>query len=335
MPSHSLSLFSRLVTFSLVLSFALIVLSSLMRLSNQGLGCDDWPDCYGRVDIVKYAGDMDVSASRGLQPGALAPPTVVERAHRGVASLLLVFILAFVIVAWRKRKDSGPAMFLPFAALFVTLFLAVLGVLYGSPLLRPPVVMANLLGGMILLGLLWWLYLSQRRRPAGEGAPEAGSLRKWALIGLALVVMQTALGGWVSSNFSALACSTFPFCNGAEMNIAAGFTLRPLLDVTPEGQVIVGQAATTAIHVVHRLGALLVLLFVGWLGYRLLKQGTRLRGLGMAILVLLGLQVVLGVATVIFSSPLGLVVTHNATAALLWLALLALIHRLPQTPARQ
>jgi len=335
MPSHSSSLFSKLVTVSLILSFALIILSSLMRLSNQGLGCDDWPDCYGRVDIVKYAGDMDVSASGGLQPGALAPPTGVERAHRGVASLLLVFILALVIVAWRKRKDSGPGMVLPFAALFVTLFLAVLGVMYGSPLLRPPVVLANLLGGMILFSLLWWLQLAQRRRPAGAVSPETESLRRWALLGLGLVVVQTALGGWVSSNFSALACPSFPFCGGAEMNIAAGFTLRQLLEVSPQGRVVIDPAATVAIQVVHRLGALVVVSFLTWLGYRLLQQGGRPRALGMILLALLGLQVLLGAATVILASPLGVVVSHNATAALLWLALLTLIHDLssPQTVA--
>ena len=305
-----------------------------MRLSNQGLGCDDWPDCYGRIDIVKYAGDIAAPASRGLQPGTLAPPTAVERAHRGVASVLLVFILAFVIVAWRKRKDSGPRMALPLAALAVTLLLAVLGVLYGSPLLRPPVVMANLLGGMTLLGLLWWLHLSQGREPAVDISPEAEGLRKWVLPGLLLVVAQTALGGWVSANFSALACPTFPLCDGVlwpAMDIPAGFTLRHLLAVSPEGRVVVEQAATLAVHMVHRLGAVLVLLFVGWLGYRALTLGGRIRGLGMAIFVLLGLQVLLGMAMIVFSAPLGVVVMHNATAALLWLTLLALIYRLPQS----
>ncbi len=306
-----------------------------MRLSNQGLGCDDWPDCYGRIDVVKYAGDIAATTSRSLQPGTLAPPTAVERAHRGVASALLVLIVALVIVAWRKRKDSGlRIMALPLAALAVTLSLAVLGVLYGSPLLRPPVVMANLLGGMVLLGLLWWLHLSLGQGPAADISPEAERLRKWALLGLALVVTQTALGGWVSSNFSALACPTFPLCNGVlwpEMDMPAGFTLRHLLLVSPEGRVVVEPAATLAVHMVHRLGALFVVLFVGWLGYRALKRDGRIRRLGRIVFVLLGLQVLLGMAVVVFSAPLGLVVTHNATAALLWLTLLALIHRLSKS----
>ncbi|HEB92738.1 MAG TPA: heme A synthase [Gammaproteobacteria bacterium] len=252
----------------------------------------------------------------------------------GVASVLLMFIVALVIVAWRQRKDSGPGMTLPLGALAVTLFLAVLGVLYGSPLLRPPVVMANLLGGMALLGMLWWLYLSQHPGSTADTSPGAERLRKWALLGLALVVAQTALGGWVSSNFSALACPTFPLCKGVlwpEMDIPAGFTLRHLLVVSPEGRVVVELAATLAVHMVHRLGAVLVLLFVAWLGYRALKLGGRTRSLGMVVFVLLGLQVLLGMAVVVFSAPLGVVVTHNATAALLWLTLLALIHRLPQS----
>ncbi len=329
MSKQSSSLFAWLVTVSLILSFALIVLSSLMRLSNQGLGCDDWPDCYGRVDVVKYAGDIAATDSRGLQPGTLAPPTAVERAHRGVASLLLVLILAVVIVAWRRRRGAGPGLTLPLEALTITLVLAVLGVMYGSPLLRPPVVMANLLGGMALLGVLWWLHLSQgrERTPPAAGAE---SLRAWAMLGLMLVVVQTVLGGWVSSNFSALACPTLFTCNGAGMDFSAGFTLRQLLDVSPQGRVIMEPAAMAAIHVTHRLSAVLVLLFVAWLGYRLLKQEGRVRIMGMILLVLLGLQVLLGIMTVIFGSPLGVVVTHNATAALLWLTLLALIHRLSQ-----
>ncbi len=334
MPNRFASLFAKLVTVSLILSFTLIVLSSLMRLSNQGLGCDDWPACYGRVDIAKYAGDIGATDSRGLQPGALAPPSAVERAHRGVASTLLVFILAVAIVAWRRRKGVGPGMALPLAAFVITLLLAVLGVMYGSPLLRPPIVMANLLGGMVLLGVLWWLWLNQgRREVATEASVVAASLRKWALLGLALVVAQTALGGWVSSNFSALACPALPFCGGAEMDIAAGFTLRQLLEVSPQGRVVMEPAATVGIHVMHRLGALLVLAFLVWLGYRLLKQDGRPRTLGMVLLALLGLQILLGMAVAMLGSPLGMVVSHNATAALLWLTLLALIHDLssPQT----
>ncbi len=186
----------------------------------------------------------------------------------------------------------------------------------------------------ILLGVLWWLWLSQRHREAVAGASVAAeSLRKWTLLGLALVVVQTALGGWVSSNFSALACPSFPFCGGAEMNIAAGFTLRQLLEVSSQGRVVIEPAATVAIHVMHRLGALLVVSFLAWLGYRLLKQDGRPRTLGMILLALLGLQALLGMAIVILGSPLGVVVSHNATAALLWLTLLALIHDLssPQT----
>ena len=334
MPFFSFdSLFSRLVAFSLLLSFLLIVLSSLMRLSNQGLGCEDWPACYDRVDVVKYAEDIGVAPPRAVQPEALTPVTPVERAHRFVASLLLLSILAFVVVAWRGRKKRQQGLVLPLAILAVTLFLAVLGILYGSPLLRPPVVMANLLGGMALLGLLWWLHLSQGSRAAAEEASSANALRTWAVIGLLAIVVQTALGGWMSSNFAALACTTFPHCNGAwwpAMDIAEGFRLRQTLPVSAEGRVLTDPAAITGIHMVHRLSAILVILAVGWLAYRAFPLGGRLRQVALASLALVAVQAGLGIGVVLLGSPLATVVLHNAVAALLWLSMITLIRFLPR-----
>jgi cytochrome c oxidase assembly protein subunit 15 len=335
MSNNPHSLFARLVAISLVLSLALVVLSSLMRLSNQGLGCADWPACYGYVDVIKYAGDIGASGSRVAQPEALAPVTFVERAHRVVASLLLLFIIAIVVVAWQRRKDLEQRIALPLAIFGVSLFLAVLGIWYGSPLLRPPVVMGNLLGGMALLGLLWWLRLSVGSRSVQRISHNPESLRKWAVLGLVLVIAQIALGGWVSSNFAALACKTFPLCNGSlwpEMNIAKGFTVQHTLDVSAEGKVFIDQAAVTGIHMVHRISAIFVLLFVGWLGYRAVKLGGRFRTTGMASLAILISQVLVGVAIVILSSPLSVVVTHNTLAALLCLSIIKLIYETKRSP---
>lgn len=333
MSNYPHSLFARLVAISLVLSLALVVLSSLMRLSNQGLGCADWPACYGYVDVIKYAGDM-ASGSRVAQPEALAPVTFVERAHRVVASLLLLFIIAIVVVAWQRRKDLEQRIVLPLTILGMSLFLAVLGVWYGSPLLRPPVVMGNLLGGMALLGLLWWLRLSMGSRSVQRISHNPEALRKWAVLGLVLVIAQTALGGWVSSNFAALACETFPHCNGSwwpAMNIAKGFTVQHTLDVSAEGKVLIDQAAVIGIHMAHRISAIFVLLFVGWLGYRAVQLGGRFRAMGIATLAILISQALLGIAVVMFSSPLSVVVAHNALAALLWLSIITIIYRLPQS----
>ncbi|OGT18823.1 MAG: hypothetical protein A2V90_01755 [Gammaproteobacteria bacterium RBG_16_57_12] len=324
------SLFARLVAIAFLLSFALIVLSSLMRLSNQGLGCTGWPECFGYVDAARYARDIAASDFGFAQPSAITPPTAVERAHRVVASLLLLFIIAITVVAWRRRKEPGMPVVVPFVILGISLLLSVLGIWYGSPLLRPPVIMANLLGGIALLGSFWWLYLAQGPRQIN---PRHRTLRTWAALGLMAVVTQTALGGWISSHFAALACTTFPDCNGSwwpAMNFSEGFSVQQLLEVNGEGKVIFSSAAAASLHVAHRMGAGLVILLVGWLGYKAIRLGGRLRTIGSILLAALLLQVLLGISVVIFSVPLVAVVTHSAMAALLWLGIITLIYYLRQ-----
>lgn len=330
MFSFPKSLFARLVAVSLVFSLALVILSSLMRLSNQGLGCDDWPECYGSIDVVKYARDIDTPGSASARTSAIVPGTFVERAHRVVASILQLLIIAIAVIAWMRRKNPGQHVVLPIVLLGLSLFLAFLGVWYGSPLLRPIIVMVNLLGGITMVGVFWWLWLSLIREPA-RNTHSIGAYRKWAIAGLVVVIVQTALGGWMSSNFAALACSNFPDCNGSwwpEMNVSAGFTVRSKLDVDAEGRVVVDQAAATGIHMAHRVGAAFVLLFIAWLGYKAMKLGGRFRAVGRAILTILLLQVLIGVTVVIFGSPLYVVVAHNFEAALLWLSIITLIYYL-------
>jgi cytochrome c oxidase assembly protein subunit 15 len=300
-----------------------------MRLSNQGLGCDDWPDCYGSIDVVKYARDVGAPESAPARTSAITPPTFVERAHRIVASVLQLFIMAIAIIAWLRRKNPEQYVALPAALLGLSLFLAFLGIWYGSPLLRPVVVMANLLGGIVMVGMFWWLWLSLIREPVRNTC--VGAYRKWAIAGLVVVIIQTSLGGWMSSNFAALACNTFPDCNGSwwpDMNISEGFTMRSKLDVDAEGRVIVDQAAVTGIHMMHRVGAAFVLLFVGWLGYKVMKLGGRFYAVGRVILIILLLQVLIGITVVIFGSPLSIVVVHNLEATLLWLSIITLIYYL-------
>ncbi|NOZ52894.1 MAG: heme A synthase [Gammaproteobacteria bacterium] len=330
MFSYPKSLFARLVAVSLVFSLALVVLSSLMRLSNQGLGCGDWPECYDSIDVVKYARDIDSPESTITRTSAIVPDTFVERAHRLVASSLQLFIIAISIIAWLKRKNPGQPVALPIVLLGLSLFLAFLGVWYGSPLLRPPVVMANLLGGITMVGMFWWLWLSLIRAPVHH-THSVVAYRKWAIAGLLVVIIQTSLGGWMSSNFAALACTTFPDCNGSwwpDMNVSKGFTVRSKLDVDTDGKVIVDQAAAISIQMAHRVGAIFVLLFIGCLGYKVTKLGGRFRAVGRAILIILLLQVVIGITVVLFGSPLYVVVAHNFEATLLWLSIITLIYYL-------
>lgn len=325
-------MFARLVAISLALSFAVIVLSSLMRLSNLGLGCAGWPECYGQIHAFALGGDPDQSSAGPDNSQVFVPDSFVGRGHRAVASLLLLAVIAMAAIAWRRRSDPRQPVALPMVLLGLSLFLALIGVWFGSPLLRPQVTLANLLGGMTMLALLWWLYLSVRGGPVRGGVSRRTVVyRLWAVLGLTAVIVQTAIGGWVSANFAALACTTFPDCNGSwwpPMNISEGLSLTRTLAVDADGKVIINQAAVTAIHMVHRIGAVFVLLFLGVLGYKTAKLGGRFLVVGIAILAILLLQALMGIAVVVFSAPLLVVVAHNAVAALLWLAVITLIHSL-------
>lgn len=329
------SAFARLVAVSLALSLAVIVLSALMRLSNQGLECAGWPECYGQIHAPGAVANP--SAAGPSRSQAILPNSFIDRGHRAVASLLLLAVIAMAAIAWRRRGDPRQSVALPMSLLGLSLFLALLGVWFGSPLLKPPVTLANLLGGMAMLALLWWLYLTTRGDAARDVPARALIYRRWAVLGLAAVIVQTALGGWTSANFAALACTTFPDCNGSwwpPMDVAEAFSLSRTLAVDADGKVIIHEAAVTAIHMAHRIGAAFVLLFVGVLGYKAARLGGRLQAAGVAILAILLLQVSLGVAVVVFSAPLYAVVAHNAAAALLWLALITLIYFLSRSVDR-
>ena len=331
MVNYPKSMFARLVAISLALSFAVIVFSSLMRLSNLGLECAGWPECYGQIRAPGFADDPDPAVVGSEGPQVFIPDSFVGRGHRAVASLLLLAVIAMAIIAWQRRGDPRQPVALPMALLGLSLFLALIGVWYGTPLLRPPVALANILGGMAMLALLWWLYLFVRGGPVRGGSRRVVMYRRWAVLGLTAVVAQTALGGWMSANFAALACTTFPDCNGSwwpPMNIAEGFSLSRTLAVNADGKVAIDQAVVTAIHMVHRIGAVFVLLFVGGLGYKTARLGGRFLVIGIAILAILLVQASIGIAVVVFSAPLLVVVAHNAVAALLWLAVITLIYSL-------
>jgi heme a synthase len=216
----------------------------------------------------------------------------------------------------------------------LTVFLSVLGYKTPSPLL-PWVTLSNLLGGMTMLAMLWWL--GQRSVSSGTDAAQARGLRPWAVAGAGIVFFQIALGGWVSANFAALACTDLPGCGGypwADGPWYESFNLLRVLPVTDSGAVITGDTGKI-IHLAHRLGAVFTSLYIGWLAWRAFSLGNRYRAAGIAILVFLLLQIALGISAVMFSLPVTVVTGHNAGAALLLLSVVNLIHHLtPPTGQR-
>jgi heme a synthase len=289
---------------TLALAFVVVVVGAYVRLSDAGLGCPDWPLCYGQP-LPRDIADADALAKAWKEMG-----------HRYLAGLLGLSILVLTVWGWRARHARGLAT----ALLALLVFQATLGAWTVTMLLKPAIVTAHLLGGMAILGLLAWLALSFLYRPA---APEARSLAIPAAVALALVAVQVLLGGWVSANYAALACPDVPLCLGElvpPMDFGNAFHVLRELGQTPEGELLSRQALT-AIHWLHRMFALVVVAVLAWVAYRTWPVSRTLSALIAALVVL---QFSLGVANVVVSRPLALAAAHNAGAALLVIALVVL-----------
>lgn len=324
-----MSAYRNLVLLALMLTLGVVSLGAFVRLSDAGLGCPDWPGCYGKLTPHHAAEAID--AAIAAQPDG--PVTHVkawkEMVHRYFAGTLGMLVLGLTVLAWRRRRDTrgGPA--LPVLLLGLIVFQALLGMWTVTQLLKPLVVTAHLLGGMATLSLLLWLWLRERGDASPGYSARVDHLRASATLALALVVIQIALGGWVSSNYAALACTDFPLCQGAwapAMDFEHGFTLQRELGETAAGELL-PLTALTAIHWTHRAMALIVVLYLAWLISRLLRA-PGYAALALALAALLALQVTLGISNVLLSLPLGLAVAHNTGAALLLAALVLLNYRL-------
>ena len=296
--------FSLLVMATLGLAFIVVVAGAYVRLSDAGLGCPDWPLCYGRP------------VPGGIADGDALAKAWKEMGHRYVAGVLGVLILFMSVLAWKLRRSQWPATVL----LALVIFQAALGAWTVTMLLKPAIVTAHLLGGMAILGALTWLALAQF---FPSGRPWAGGLKLPAVLGLAVLSAQIALGGWVSSNYAALACPDLPLCRGEvfpPMDFGNAFHVHRELGQTPEGTLLPLEALT-AIHWVHRAFALAVVVVLAWVAIRTFRAS---RALAVAIGGLLLIQFSVGAANVLVSRPLALAAAHNAGAALLVIALVVL-----------
>jgi cytochrome c oxidase assembly protein subunit 15 len=257
-----------------------------------------------------------------------------EMVHRYLAGALVLLVVAINVLAWRPRhRETGMRGFAA-VLLGLILFQAALGMWTVTLKLLPVVVMAHLLGGLATLSLLVWLTLGTRERPAPQGSGAAyRPLKPLILLGLVVLVVQLALGGWTSANYAALACPDFPLCHGQvwpEANFRDGFTLWREIGVDYEGGVL-DLRSRTAIHLTHRVGAAVVAAILGLLVLRLLsKSGSRTGGGILGILLLT--QLLLGVLNVVLHLPLAIAAAHNAVGALLLAAMVWLLHQTRAKP---
>ena len=330
----------RLCVLGVLLCFAVVVLGAYVRLTAAGLGCPDWPGCYGHLTPAgaQAAGSTAAFPGQPFEPGK-AWREMIHRYAVGTLSVIIVLLTALAIGTRRQRVLSVPLAL----ALFATLIMqAALGMLTVTWRLNPLIVTLHLLFGMTTLALLWWLLLSLPRGAVAlqvgahtVGAGSARSLalaRRLALLGLIVLALQIALGGWTSSNYAAVACPDFPTCQNAwwpRSDYRHAFVLWHGLNIDYEGGVL-DNAARVAIHFTHRLGALITTLVLT-LAAALVLRRRGLSGAGLpacALLAALLLQLSLGVSMVMRGFPLALATAHTAGAALLLLATLGLLRAL-------
>jgi len=300
-----------------LLAFCVVGLGAYVRLSDAGLGCPDWPGCYGHLVGVPDT-HAEHAAAASAFPGKpvethKAWKEMIHRYAAGTLGLLILGIALSAWAAWRREHERRPWLETGLVALVV--FQALLGMWTVTLLLKPVIVTAHLLGGMATLALLV-LCLAREILGADEAASQRSVSRGVGLLALVVLVGQIALGGWVSSNYAALACSDFPTCQGGwwpAADYANAFHVVRELGQAADGGLL-PFAALTAIHWTHRLGALVVVVLVGTYAVLLLRRRDLL---GLLLVGLLILQVGLGIASVLLSLPLPLAVAHNLGAALL------------------
>jgi cytochrome c oxidase assembly protein subunit 15 len=312
---------SRAAAVAVALAFVVVVLGAYTRLMDAGLGCPDWPGCYGYLSVPGAAANVETAEARFPHAPFEAHKAWPEMVHRYFAGSLGLLIFGIAGLAIRERRSVPVKLALLIAGLVV--LQAAFGMWTVTLKLWPQVVTTHLLGGFATLSLLWVLYLRLDPPPA---LPR--TLRAHAALALAVVIAQVMLGGWTTSNYAALACPDFPTCQGhwwPPMDAADGFDV--FQDIGPNylGGLL-DNRARVAIHMGHRIGALVAFIVVGALALRV-RSSPRGATLGNVLLATLVTQVALGISNVVFTLPLPIATAHNGVGAVLLLEVIAVNYR--------
>jgi cytochrome c oxidase assembly protein subunit 15 len=330
----------RLALAATLLALCVVVFGAYVRLTDAGLGCPDWPGCYGHVTPAQAAAANAGTDGTPLHVGKAWR----EMIHRYGASTLGLLILVMAGLAWRWRRHGDTPLALPLALVGLVMFQGLLGMWTVTLLLKPLIVSLHLVFGLTTLSLLWWLWLTLRRRSSnpwsgsrlamGGGStaallrPAPVFLRRLALVALIALIVQIMLGGWTSTNYAAVACPDLPKCQASwwpEADFRDAFVLWRGLGINYEGGVL-DHPARVAIHFTHRLGAIVatVALLLVSVFTLVLRSENNSRYAAVAVIAALLLQLSIGIFMVLRAFPLSLATAHNAGAALLLLSTLAL-----------
>lgn len=313
----NLHFFKRLSLFATILALCVVVLGAYVRLSDAGLGCPDWPGCYGALSVPQSEAAIQQAQQAYPDSPIETSKAWKEMAHRYLAGALGLMVLAIFALAWRYKQMIKVSPLLPTALLVVITFQAMLGMWTVTMLLKPVIVSAHLIGGMTTLALLTWI---AHRHWVTSTANQLISLssKLWLRGALFILLGQIFLGGWTSTNYAALACTDFPTCHGVwlpEMDFKDAFHLIKELGQSANGGNLT-LPALTAIQWSHRIGALLTFIYLANLAIMLIKIPA-LKNLAWLLLAALVVQVCIGIANLLLRLPLALAVAHNLGAAIL------------------
>lgn len=342
MNTHNL--LRRLALLGMLLCLGVVVLGAYVRLSDAGLGCPDWPGCYGHVTPAGALANEGSAEAR--YPGWQLDSGKAwrEMIHRYAATTLGFIIVLIAALAIVYRGERRVSVRFALALLATVVVQGLLGAFTVWWLVKPLVVVLHLIGGLSTLALLFWMWLDLRnpdRQPVADAVPPRLAARRSAVLATAILGVQIVLGGWTSSNYAATACPDLPTCQNAwwpaAMDWADAFVLWRGLDINYTGGVL-EHPARVAIHFTHRIGAVLTTLAVLWAAWLALQaalaEGARARGVRAGAQLAIGavlLQVLVGVLMVLQAFPLTLAAGHNGGAAVLLLAMLNLNWQLRRT----
>ena len=312
-----MNLFKKITLFATIMAFCLIVLGAYVRLSDAGLGCPDWPGCFGTLTVPESQLAIEKAQHTFPDQAIENGKAWKEMVHRYVAGLLGLLILSIGYLAYRNKKSLKVSILVPYSLLGIVFFQAMLGMLTVTLLLKPIIVSTHLIGGMATLAILTYLSYEHFNENS-KLVLKKNIIFYIARFGLILIFMQIFLGGWTSTNYAGLACTDFPTCHGQwvpDMDFKNAFNIFRNLGQTSKGAPI-SLNALQAIQWIHRIGAITVIIYFGYLAYVLMKY-KQLRFEAILLLTILVAQFIIGIANLTLHLPMVLAVSHNLTAALL------------------
>ncbi|MBT5410453.1 MAG: COX15/CtaA family protein [Nitrosomonadales bacterium] len=319
--------YKKLVLISVILTLCVVVFGAYVRLTDAGLGCPDWPGCYGTLTVPESIESIENAQQAFPDSPVETDKAWIEMIHRYLAGILGIIIFIVAFLSYKNRDEIKVPLIIPFFLVGLLCFQAALGMWTVTMLLKPAIVSLHLMGGMTILGLLTFIahrhWGSVNHTAVLDPAP-----RFFIRLSLLLLFIQILLGGWTSTNYAALACTDYPTCHGSlipVMDFKNSFSIFRELGMTPDGQQL-SLEALHAIQWVHRVGAIVLTVYLVSMAY-FLRSYPGIRFYKNLLLVVLAIQFIIGIANLLLHLPIVLATAHNLGAALLVIILVIINSR--------